>query len=63
MNFRERYGIDFEMIFEDKIYIRFYTKNMFEPQIKGKIVDKFSVYQFYVINKFAEEFIEINEKR
>lgn len=57
-DFRERYGIDFEIIFEDKIYVRFYTDNMFEPQMNGKIVDEYSVYKFYVINKFAKELIE-----
>lgn len=58
VDFRERYGIDFEMIFEDKIYIRFYTDNMFEPKMKGKIVDEYSVYKFYVITKFVREFVE-----
>lgn len=61
-DFREKYGIDFEMIFEDKIYIRFYTDNMFEPKMKGKIVDEYSVYKFYVITKFAREFVEKFER-
>ncbi len=47
---------------ENKIYIRFYTDNMFEPQMKGKIVDKYSVYKFYVITKFVREFVEKIEK-
>lgn len=57
-DFREKYGIDFEMFFRDKVYIRFYTDNMFEPKTTRKIVDKYSVYKFYVITKFAKEFVK-----
>lgn len=55
-DFREKYGIDFEMFFEDKVYIRFYTDNMFEPNTTGKIVDQYPAYKFYVVTKFAKEF-------
>ena len=57
-DFRETYKIDFEICFKDKIYIRFYTGNMFEPKMFGKIEDNYSVYQFYVITKFAKELVE-----
>lgn len=57
-DFREKYGIDFEMFFEDKVYIRFYTDNMFEPNTTGKIVDQYSAYKFYVVTKFAKEFVK-----
>ena len=57
-DFREKYGIDFEIIFKDKIYIRFFTGDMFEPKMFGKIVDEYSVYKFYVITKFAKELVE-----
>lgn len=57
-DFREKYKIDFEIIFKDKIYIRFYTRDMFEPKMSGKIVDEYSVYQYYVITKFAKELVE-----
>ena len=57
-DFREKYQIDFEIIFKEKIYIRFYTDNMFKPQMKEKIQDEHSVYQFYVITKFVKELVE-----
>ncbi len=57
-NFRDRYGIDFEIIFYDKIYIRFFTGDIFEPQYDRKTIDKHSVYSFYVINFFIKEFIQ-----
>ena len=57
-NFRERYKINFEIVFKDKVYIRFYKKDMFEPKMFGKIEDEYSVYQFFVMTKFAKEFAE-----
>ena len=57
-DFKEQYQIDFEIIFKDKVYIRFFTGEMFEPKIFGKIYDKYMVYKFYVVTKFVKEFVE-----
>ena len=40
------------------IWEDWYNYIMFEKNLKGKIVDEYSVYKFYVITKFAREFLE-----
>lgn len=55
--FREKYQIDFEIIFEDKIYVRFYLEDMLKIK-NGKILDDFLIYKYYVITKFAKELVE-----
>lgn len=56
--FREKYKIDFEISFKDKIYVRFYTKYIFNPTIFSSNAQKYSAYEYYVITKFAEELVE-----
>lgn len=58
-DFREKYDIDFEIIFEDKIYIKFYTNDIFEPKINRKAIDQYSIYKFFVLTKFAREIEKI----
>lgn len=58
IDFKEKYKIDFEIVFKNKIYIRFFTRDMFEPRIFGNLIDKLSIYKYYVITKFAKELVE-----
>ena len=57
VNFREKYQIDFEIIFDKKIYLRFYFENVLKIK-NGKVLEDFSIYKYYVITKFAEELVE-----
>ena len=56
--FRMKYKIGFEIIFKDKIYIQFFTKNIFD--IKDMLLDEdnVSAAQYYVITKFIKELVE-----
>ena len=56
--FREKYKINFEIAFKDKIYVRFYTKYIFYPTIFSRKAQKYSAYEYYVITKFTEELVE-----
>ncbi len=58
-DFREKYDIDFEIIFEDKIYIKFYTDDIFAPKINRKAMDQYSIYKFFALTKFAREIEKI----
>lgn len=57
--FRVKYNIDFEIIFKDKVYVRFYTKDMFEPKIFNKKAEEKFLYKYYIIMKFIEDFAKI----
>ncbi len=57
--FRKKYKIKFDIIIKNKIYIKFYTKNMFEVKFSNTPINEDSIYQFYVITKFIEEILEI----
>lgn len=57
--FRAKYNIDFEIVFKDKVYVRFYTKDMFEPKIFNKKAEEKFLYKYYVIMKFIEEFSKL----
>lgn len=59
LDFRNKYKIEFDIVLKDKIYIRFYTKNMFELKIFGNPIDEITIYQYYAITKFAEELVEL----
>ena len=61
-NFRKNYGIEFDIIFKDKIYIIFYTEGTIEPKIWGKTVNKEAIYKYYIVNKFMEELVEYLKK-
>lgn len=58
-DFREKYKIRFEIsIKQDKIYIRFFTGDMWKANLSKEPIDKMSIYKFYVITKFAKELVE-----
>ena len=58
--FREKYQIEFEIVFKDKIYIKFYTKDLFyRDGMSAKNIDKFSAGQYYIVVKFVDELIKI----
>lgn len=59
LDFRNKYKLEFDIVLNDKIYVRFYTKNMFEAKLFGKTIDETSIYQYYAITKFAEEIVNI----
>lgn len=61
-DYREKYDIKFEIAFKDKIYIKFYTEDMFNYRYMRKNeTDIVSVPQFYVITKFIRELVKILE--
>lgn len=58
LEFNEKYKIDFEIIFyNQRVYIRFFTDNMWETNLFGNTIDKMSIYKYYVITKFIKEFV------
>ena len=57
--FRKKYKIKFDIVIKNKIYVKFYTKNMFELKFFNTPINEESIYQFYVITKFIKEFLEI----
>ena len=57
--FRYKYKVDFDIVFKDKIYIRFYTMNLFIHNLSGNIVKDESIYQFFVMTKLAEELLNL----
>lgn len=59
VDFKKEKQIDFEIIFEDKVYIRFYTKDMFEANFKDEAVDELSIYQYSAITEFVDGLINI----
>lgn len=59
LDFRNKYKLEFDIVLKDKIYVRFYTKNMFEPKLFGNPIDETSIYQYYAITKFAEEIVNV----
>lgn len=59
-DFREKYQIKFEIVFKDKIYIKFYTEDMLSRErITAKNDDKVLVAQYYIMIKFISELVEI----
>lgn len=57
--FREKHEIKFEIIFKDKIYIKFYTKNLFNKEgMTEKEIDKVSAGEYFLMIKFANELLE-----
>ena len=62
LEFRNKYKINFDIIFKDKIYVRFYTKKMFPFKIWGNPISEESIYQLQTIMKFTEEIIEVLNK-
>ena len=60
ISFKNKYDIDFEIVLmNNKIYLRFFVSNMFEPQIFGNSMDKELIYTYYIILDFV---VEITEK-
>lgn len=59
-DFYNKYKLNFEIIFNgDKIYLRFFTGQMFEPKIFGNSMNKKLLYTYYSILEFV---IEITRK-
>lgn len=59
VNFREKYKIKFDIsVKENKIYIRFFTGEMWQSNVSKEPIDKLSIYKYYVITKFAKELVE-----
>ena len=60
LEFKNKYDIDFEIaINKNKVYLRFFVKNMFEPKIFGNSMDKELLLIYYVILDFI---IKVTEK-
>lgn len=59
IEFRKKYNIRVDIIFKNKIYIRFHTKKMFNLKLSGNPIDEESLYQLYAITKFIEGIVEI----
>lgn len=58
-DFREKYKIKFDIsVKENKIYIRFFTGDMWKANLSKEHIDKMSIYKYYVITKFAKELVE-----
>ena len=58
-DFREKYKIKFDIsVKENKIYIRFFSGDMWKANLSKEHIDKMSIYKYYVITKFAKELVE-----
>ena len=58
-DFREKYKIKFDIsVKENKIYIRFFSGDMWKINLSKEHIDKMSIYKYYVITKFAKELVE-----
>lgn len=60
--YKEKYKIEFDIILKDKVYIKFYIKNMFEPTLFGNILDRKMIRKYVVTINFIEGLAEIIEK-
>ena len=60
LEFKNKYDIDFEIVInKNKVYLRFFVRNMFEPKIFGNSMDKELLLIYYVILDFI---IKVTEK-
>ena len=57
-DFAEKTGIVFDLLVKDKIYIKFYVGNIFEPKMFGKMIDEYSMYKFVMIMNLLRELAE-----
>ena len=56
LNFYNTYGIDFEIsLYENTMYLRLFTGQMFEPAVVGDPMDKKSLYTYFFILQFILE--------
>ena len=50
IEFYKKYEIEYEIVFrQDTVYIRFFTGNMFEPQVGKSSMDKETLYIYLSI--------------
>lgn len=57
-DFTEKTGIVFDLFVKDKIYIKFYVGNIFEPKLFGEMIDEYSMYKFVMIMNLLRELAE-----
>lgn len=57
-DFTEKTGIVFDLFVKDKIYIKFYVGNIFEPKLFGEMIDEYSMYKFVMIMNLIRELAE-----
>lgn len=57
-DFTEKTGIVFDLLVKDKIYLKIYVGNIFEPKMFGKLIDEYSMYKFVMIMKLIRELAE-----
>ncbi len=57
-DFTEKTGIVFDLFIKDKIYIKFYVGNIFEPKLFGEMIDEYSMYKFVMIMNLIRELAE-----
>lgn len=57
-DFAEKTGIVFDLFVKDKIYIKFYVGNIFEPKMFGEMIDEYSMYKFVMIMNLIRELAE-----
>lgn len=63
LEFYRKYYIPFEMCYRNnRIYIRFFIKNLFEPKILGSSMDIKTIYIYYTILEFVFEFTKKVDK-
>lgn len=62
LDFRKKYKLEFDIVLNEKIYVRFYTKDMFKLKVFDNPIDEESIYQFYAITKFIEGLLEVLNK-
>ena len=56
VDFYKKYYLEFEIIlYEDKIYMRFFTGKMFEPEVFGKALTKETLATYYTLLQFIIE--------
>lgn len=59
MDFYTKYNLMFEICYRnDKVYMRFYTDNMFEPKIVGDSMNINTLYMYYEIINFVIEIVQ-----
>lgn len=59
IEFYEKYKIIFEICYKNnKVYMRFYTKNMFEPNVFEDSMDIHTLHTYYIIIKFVIEIVQ-----
>ena len=61
-DYKDKNKLKFDIVLKEKVYIKFYIKNMFAPNLFGKILDKKMIYNYWNLINFLEGLAEIIEK-